>query len=298
MAKENSLRNFSDELAGAVERASQFVVAVHGRPHVPSSGILWQDGVVVTTDHTLRRDSDITITLPNGTNLPATLAGRDPGTDLAVLKIGEGSGDAAKFASDASIKTGNFVYALGRRTENGISASFGIVSAVGGAWRTWRGGQAERFIRPDVTIYPGFSGGALIDVEGLVIGLNTSGLTRGSGVTLPVAAVTRVAGDLLVSGRVRRGYLGIGMHPVQLPDGREGLIMLSVEPEGPAAKAGVLIGDVLLTLEGQPVTDTDDVQAHLGGDKVGKPIAAELLRGGVPVKADIVPAERKQRTCR
>ncbi len=253
--------------------------------------------MVVTTDHTLKRDTDVTITLPDGTNLPATLAGRDAGTDLAVLRVAGANTVAAKTADEASIKTGHLVFALGRRGENAISASFGTISALDGAWRTWRGGQVERFIRPDLSIYPGFSGGALVDVEGQVIGLNTSGLTRGSGVTIPAATVTRVVNDLLTSGHVRRGYLGIGMHPVQLPDGRDGLIILSVEPDGPAAKAGVLIGDVLLTLEGQPVTDTDDVQAHLGGDRVGQPISAELLRGGSPLKLDITPGERRQRTC-
>jgi S1-C subfamily serine protease len=293
MATENPLLHLSQQLANAVELGGQFVVAVHGRPHIPSSGILWQNGVVVTTDHTLKRDTDLTITLPDGANVPVTLAGRDAGTDIAVLKLPEGNNTAAaKIAGEASIKTGNLVFALGRRGENEIGASFGAIGALGGAWRTWRGGQIDRFIRPDLSIYPGFSGGALVDVEGQVIGLNTSALTRGSGVTVPAATVSRVTNDLLVSGRVRRGYLGIGMHPVQLPDGREGLIILSIEPDGPAAKAGVLIGDVLMTLEGRPVTDTDDVQAHLGGDRVGKPIAAELLRGGSPLKLDIIPGER------
>ncbi len=304
MATENPLAALSRELAQAVETGGKAVVAVHGRPHVPSSGIHWQSGVVVTTDHTLRRNEEITVTLPDGTNLPATLAGRDAGTDLAVLKITGEHPTEAKFADEASIKPGNLVLALGRRGENAISAGFGVVSAVGGAWQTWRGGQIERFIRPDVTIYTGFSGGALVDVEGRVIGVNTSALTRGSGVTIPAATVTRVVADLLAGGRVRRGYLGVGFHPVQLPDGREGLIILSLEPGGPAASAGVMVGDVLLTLDGHPVTDTDDVQAQLGGDKVGKTIAAGLLRGGAPVELQIVPgerpeqAERPRRGCR
>jgi S1-C subfamily serine protease len=289
----HSLSELSTQLAQAVETGGQAVVAVHGRPHIPSSGILWQDGIVVTSDHTLKQDEDLTLTLPDGRTVPATLAGRDGGTDLAVLRIESTGAPAAKVAPDASLKSGNLVLALGRRGENGISASFGVISSIGGAWRTWRGGQIERFIAPDVNIYYGFSGGALVDVDGQIIGLNTSGLTRGSGVTVPASTVTRVIGDLLTSGRVRRGYLGVGLHPVSLPDGRNGLVVLSIEPDGPAAKAGLFVGDVLVALEGQPISDTDDVQSHLGADKVGKPLEAGIVRGGAPVALIVTPGERR-----
>lgn len=293
MASPNSLSDLSTHLAQAVETGGQSVVAVHGRPHIPSSGILWQDGVVVTSDHTLKRDEDLTLTLPNGRTLPATLAGRDGGTDLAVLKIESTGAPAPKLAPEASLNTGNLVLALGRRGENGISASFGVISSIGGAWRTWRGGQIERFISPDVNIYYGFSGGALVDTEGGIIGLNTSGLTRGSGVTVPAATVTRVVADLLTSGHVRRGYLGVGLHPVSLPDGRSGLVVLSIEPDGPAARAGVYVGDVLVALENKPVADTDDVQSHLGADKVGKPLEAAIVRGGAALTLHVTPGERR-----
>jgi serine protease Do len=284
-----NLLELSKHLAQAAELGGHSVVAVHGRPHIPSSGILWQAGVVVTTDHTLKRDEDLTVTLADGRNIPATLAGRDGGTDLAVLRVE--TDYAAKTVTGASVKPGNLVLALGRRGKEGVSASFGVISAVGGAWRTWRGGQVESFIRPDVNIYPGFSGGALVDVEGSVIGLNTSGLTRGTGVTLPASTVTRVTEELLSRGHVRRGFLGVGLHPVQLPDGGRGLIILSLEPGGPALQAGVIVGDVLLTLEGAPALDTDSVQAHLGPEHIGKTVTAGILRGGSRIEIGIVPAE-------
>jgi S1-C subfamily serine protease len=293
MASVNSLAELSRELAQAVETGSASVVAVHGRPHIPSSGILWKDGIVVTTDHTLKRDEDLTVTVHDGRTLAATLAGRDGGTDLAVLKIESTGASAAKTAEEASIKQGNLVLALGRRGENGIGASFGVISSLGGAWRTWRGGQIDRFIAPDVNVYYGFSGGALVDVEGRIVGLNTTGLTRGSGVTIPVSTVSRVAGDLLTRGHVRRGYLGVGLHPVALPDGRKGLVVLSIEPDGPAAKAGIFVGDILVSLAGNAVADTDDVQTHLGGESVGNSVEAGLVRGGTDVKVAIVPAERR-----
>ena len=296
MESVNPLLEISNGLAHAVETGEQSVVAVHGRPHVPSSGILWRAGVVVTTDHTLKRDEDLTVTLPDGRNLPASLAGRDGGTDLAVLRLGDAAaGDAAKTVSEASIKAGNIVLALGRRGGNGVTASFGVLSAISGPWRTWRGGQIERFIRPDINIYTGFSGGALVDVEGRIIGLNTTGLTRGMGVTIPASTVSRVVDELLTQGRIRRGFLGIGMHPVELPGGSQGLVILSLEPNGPAAQAGIVVGDVLLTLGGEPVTDTDAVQFHLGAESVGKPLSAGILRGGAPMKVDVTPAERPVR---
>jgi S1-C subfamily serine protease len=292
MESANALLELSNQLAHAVELGEPAVVAVHGRPHVPSSGILWRAGVVVTSDHTLQRDEDITVTIAGGGNVPATLAGRDGGTDLAALRLTGGTDYAAKTVPDASIKTGNLVLALGRRGKDGVSASFGVVSAVGGAWRTWRGRQVDRFIRPDVSIYPGFSGGALVDVEGRVIGLNTSGLTRGTGVTVPASTVSRVVEELLSRGHVRRGFIGVGLHPVRLPDGARGLIVLSLEPGGPALQAGVMVGDVLLTLDGEAVIDTDAVQSQLGAERIGKTVVAEVVRGGARVKIGIVPAER------
>jgi S1-C subfamily serine protease len=170
---------------------------------------------------------------------------------------------------------------------------FGVVSALGGAWRTWRGGQIDRFIRPDVSIYHGFSGGALVDAAGLVVGLNTSALARGSAITIPASSVSRVVEEILTQGHVRRGYLGVGLHPVEVSEGRTGLIILSLEPNGPAARAGVFVGDVLVALDGADVADTDDVQAHLGGDRIGKTVTASLIRGGAPVTLEIVPAERR-----
>jgi S1-C subfamily serine protease len=227
--------------------------------------------------------------------VPATLAGRDSGSDIAVLKLAEPGGEAAKIAPDASIKTGSFVLAIGRRIENGVTATAGVINTVSGAYRTWRGGQIDQFIRPDTTIYTGFSGGALIDTEGLVIGLNTSALARGAAITVPASTVSKVAEILLTRGRMARGFIGVGMHPVRLPDGKVGLVILSIDPNGPAAKAGIVVGDVLLSLNGHPVEDTDDVQAQLGPESVGKPITAGILRGGSPLDIQVTPAEKPVR---
>lgn len=301
---ESGLAALSNELAGAVARAGRFVVAVNGRERISSSGIHWKPGAIVTAEHTIRRDEEITISLPDGSTVPATLAGRDAGTDIAVLKADCGNLPLAEAATGNALKPGHIVLAVGRGSETGVSAAMGVISGVAGAWRTWRGGMIERFVRLDVTLYPGSSGGAVVDTQGRVLGLATGGLSRVAGIAIPPETLERVAGELLVKGRVTRGYLGVGLQPVSLPDrlrsrlevsGRSGVIVLSVEPGGPADQAGILVGDILVALDGKPVTDTDDVQVALGTDAVGRSLQASLVRGGERTEAAIEIRERPRR---
>ena len=288
----STLSALSNDIAAATERGGRSVVAVHGRQHMPSSGVLWRQNVVVTADHALKREEEITVTLPDGRNIPATLAGRDAGTDLAVLKL-EGAGEAAADLGDgAALKVGHVVVALARSGERGVNASLGVISGLSGAWRTWRSGHVEQLVRLDLALYPGFSGGPLVDIEGRVLGINTSGLSRVMPVTIPISTVNRVLADLIEKGHVARGYLGLGMHPVRLPDGRSGVIVIDVQGDGPAGRAGVLIGDVLLELNGAPVADTDDVHTHLGPGSVGKQLQASVVRGGEEKKIAITVGER------
>jgi len=259
---------------------------------MPSSGVLWRKDVVVTAEHALKRDEEITVTLPDGRNVAATLAGRDPGTDLAVLKVDAGTSSIAELGDTASLKIGHVVLALGRSGERGISASLGVISGLGGAWRTWRAGHVDQLVRLDVTLYPGFSGGPLVDGEGRIVGINTSGLSRVMAVAIPVATVNRTVKDLLEKGRIARGYLGLGMHPVRLPDGRAGVIVIHVQPDSPAGKAGVFVGDVLLALNGAPLADNDDVHAQLGPESIGKRLHAAIVRGGADTKLEIAVGER------
>lgn len=291
------LTELSTSIADTVAKTARFVVGVNGNQRLASSGVLWGDGLIITADHTLRRDEDLTVVLPNNETVSAKLVGRDPGTDMAVLRAETGTAFAAEFADPASLQIGNMVLAVGRRGENGPCASLGIISALGGPWRTWRNGQIGRFVRADLNLYPGSSGSALVNTSGQVIGVNTSGLTRSWSVTIPKQSVDVIVEALQKHGHVARGFLGIGLHPVQLPDGRGGLIVLSVDPEGPAGKAGILIGDVLLALGGKPIGDTDDVQTHLGPEQVNKPITASIYRGGatheIPIVVGSKPRSRR-----
>jgi len=291
----DALLSLSNDLATAVERAAPAVVAVHARRRLPSTGIHWRPGIVVTAEHTVRTAEDITVTMADGRSMPAVLAGRDPGTDLAVLRVADAGSVVATPGDDAALKVGHMVLALGY----GPRASWGVISALGPRWRSWRGGDIDRLVRLDLVLYPGFSGGPLVDAAGRVVGLNTSGLARETRLALPVTMVTRVADELLRKGHFSRGYLGLGMQPVRLPAqlglGDSALIVVMVEPSGPAARAGVLLGDVLVALDGGPVGDLDDVQARLGSDRVGAEIPAVVLRGGVRTELRITVGEQPRR---
>ena len=215
---QSSLVSLSNELAKLVEEFQSHVVAVHARAHYPSSGVHWRPGIVVTADHTVGREEDIQVTLPGGERVDATLAGRDSGTDIAVLKV-EGLGPAAAPAGGGDAATvGELALVLGRSPDSGPNASLGVISALSGPWRTWRGGRLDQYIRLDATLFPNSSGGAVVDCRGRLLGIATSGLSRIAGLAIPASSVNRVVDALLEKGHVPRGYLGIGVQPVAIPE--------------------------------------------------------------------------------
>jgi len=292
---ENELVALSNELAAAVEQAGRAVVAVNARPRFASSGVVWRPGVIVTAEHTIRRREEIGITLADGRSTSATLAGRDPGTDIAVLKLADASMPAATLGSTEALRPGHLILAIGRSADSGVNATMGVMSAVSGPWRSWRGGQIDQYLRLDLTVYPGSSGGAVVDTAGRVLGISTSALSRIAGLAVPASTINRVVDELLRTGHVSRGYLGLGLHPVSLPDGSTGLIVLSAEPNGPAAGAGVLLGDILVALSGKSLRDTDEIQTILDSQSVGKPVAARIVRGGQVIELTITVGERPRR---
>ena len=294
---ESELQKFSDGLAAAVEKAAQSVVSVDARHHVPASGIVWSaDGEILTADHVLQHDEQIGVTLPDGKTYPAKVLGRDPASDLALLKVDGAALTAPEFV-ETGVKVGHLVFAVGR--PDGVQATLGSVVTVGGAVHTRRR-HFSAYIQTDVTMYPGFSGGPLVDASGRILGLNSSALVRGASLAIPVSAARAIADALRRDGRVQHGYLGIGTQPVELTDPLAakleqptGLMIISVEKDSPAQKGGLLQGDVLVDLNGEAITDIYDLQATLGPETVGQTIPAKVVRGGELKNLKVTPGVRE-----
>jgi S1-C subfamily serine protease len=293
----------SNALAQDTERAAASAVAVHTEPRGSSSGVVWRAGVIVTAEHALRRDEEIQITLPDGRVVAATLAGRDPSTDVAVLKCAEAASPIAQIADASTVKPGSLALVVGRTRVSGPVAALGTVSLVAPERRTWTGAALAPYIRLDVGLQPTTVGGAVIDAHGHIIGIATPRFARFGALAIPAATVNRVVDTLLQKGRIPRGYLGVGLQPVRLPENlRQSLhrsektaaIVLEVEPEGPAHKAGIVIGDILVALAGQPVAHLEDIHAKLAAESIGKSLAVNFIRGGALQEASIVVGERAQ----
>ena len=288
----------SRSIAETIEVVQDSIVTVHGGGRSTSSGVVWRPGVVVTVRHGLRRSDSLQVA-HRGEPSPATLAGSDAGTDLAVLRIDPGTTKPA--ASGQSVRVGEFVLAVGRSSLGDISASAGIVARLGNAWRTWRGGQVDRLIRPDVQLYVGQSGSALVNEQRQVLGINSSALARNAVITVPAATIDRVVDAILERGHVPRPFLGTAMQSVPVPEAQraqfgegveQALLVLHVEPNAPAASAGILVGDLMLTVDGHPVHNVHDVQHRLSSLKVGDPVAIAVIRGGVKMDLKVILADR------
>ncbi len=302
MSNENNpLTALSDAMVAAVEAAGAATVMVNARRRLPASGIAFAADQILTADHVVERDEDIQVVLPDGSQLAASVAGRDPGSDLALLRLNSAAAAPAEAASRPA-QVGQLVLALGRPSTGGIQASLGVVSAIGGPLRSGRGGLLEQHMRTDAIPYPGFSGGPLVDTAGQVVGINTSGLGQGVSLSIPVSLAWSLAQTLAEHGHVRRGFLGVRSQPVVIPAaqqsalGREqasGLLLVGVESGSPADMGGLMVGDIIVAIAGQVVADPDELVASLSGSVVGAPTPLEVLRGGVPATVTVTIGERK-----
>jgi len=296
----NVLVELSDALADAAEKAGKATVLVNARRRMPASGIAFAADLILTADHVVEREEDITVILADGTEVSAKVAGRDAGTDLAVLKLERAAAPVAEPTMNPA-RVGQIALALGRPSPEGIEASLGTVSAIGGPIRTGRGGMLERYIRTDSISYPGFSGGPLVAADGMVLGLNTSGLAHGAALTIPADIAWKIADTLARHGHIKRGYLGIRSQPVEIPEASQktlkreqatGLLIVGVENDSPASKGGLMVGDILVAVAGALVVHHDELFARLSGDVVGKSTPIEILRGGQPQTINVVIGER------
>ncbi|MEK6256168.1 MAG: S1C family serine protease, partial [Chloroflexota bacterium] len=300
MAKnEFDLKSLSDSMADAVEKAAASVLLVNARRRMPASGIAFAADLVLTANHVVHADEGIKVMLPDGSELSAEVVGRDSGSDLCLLKLDQESATPAELAEDP--KPGQLAFALGRPSDEGIQASFGVVSAISGTARTRTGSVLESHIRTDAIPYPGFSGGPLIDAEGKILGINTSGLGRGNSIAIPVKLAWKIAASLRDHGSVKRGFLGIRSQPVEIPasaqkalkrDHAGGLLLVGVEADSPAQGAELMVSDILVGFNGQPVQTPDDLLGLLTGEVVGNPTPVEILRGGEPKTLKVTLGER------
>jgi S1-C subfamily serine protease len=290
----------SQAITETIEGVQDSIVTVHGGGRSTASGVVWRPGVVVTVRHGLRRTDSLQVA-QHGEPIQANLAGADAGTDLAVLRVDSGVGKAVETAGAPPARVGELVLAVGRSGLGDISASAGIIARLGSAWRSWRGGQMDSLIRPDLQLYVGQSGSALVNERRSVLGINSSALARNAVITIPAATIDRVVDAILERGHVPRPYLGAAMQAVPVPEALrsqwsegvdEALLVLHVEPQAPAALAGVLVGDLVFSIAGQLVNNVHGVQHHLSSLKVGDPVALSVIRGGVKVDLTVTLGDR------
>ncbi|WP_280151332.1 S1C family serine protease [Piscinibacter sp. XHJ-5] len=287
----------SSHLPDAVERLAASVVGLATRRHI-GSGVLWRNGIVVASASALWRSSSVSLVLPSGEQARGDVRGVDGGTDLAAVSVDGGAMPVAERAVAAAPRVGEVVFAVGREPSGLTQASFGHVGSVGGEWRTWRGGRVERLIRLDGGLYPGLDGAPVADASGQVLGIASSAFSRHHGVVLPVATVDRVLDQLLAHGHVQQGYIGIAAQPVRATlDGAsvEGLLVSSVAEDGPAARAGLQVADVIVKVGGQPVGSLEALRERL---QVGAQVRVLVARGGQGLELSLEVAQRPSGRCR
>ncbi len=299
----SSLSQFSNDLVGLVEKVSPSVVAVKAGAYRTVSGVVIDESHIAVPEHALKRRDSIPVITSAGHEAVAKVLGRDPSVDLAILEI-EGL-NAPGLTTAETFKAGMLAAVVGMTSDVGPSVSLGIIGAVGPQRRTWKVGLLDQFIRLDVDLYPSQSGAAVVDTEGHLIGMATPALSRHSVVTLPVATIHRVMAELKRDGHIRTGYLGVGVQPVAIPEHLQnkipgspkvGLILLNVVPGGAADQAGLLVGDILLSINGQSLEDVEQLQAQLRGEHIGTSSELVILRGGEPRTLSIIVQESQRKS--
>jgi S1-C subfamily serine protease len=294
-----SLEAISDRIADLCDRIAPRLVAIHGPRRRSSSGFIWRPGLVLTAEEALETDEDILITRPDGSQVPASLVGRDPSTDIALLRTEEQPIADAPFAGTSGLRVGHLVLAAGRQPE-GVCAALGIVALAGGSWRSLRGGHIDRRLHLDLKLDARSQGGAALDINGQILGMTVLG-PGGRVLVIPSETIERVAPQLLAHGRIARGYLGLGLQPVRIDQTiadaaglaePKGLIVISVDPSGPGQRAGIKQGDMLIRWNTDSLHSVRRVYTFLGPESVGQSITLGMLRAGKQISLTIEIAER------
>jgi len=294
----NALASLADSTAELVERTARSVVAVHSGGRRPASGIHWRSGIVVTAEEVLEQDENIKLALPGGRLVEASLAGRDPTTDVAVLRF-QPDGLPVAATTSAALRAGETALAVGSY-EGSPLAALGIVALAGGPWHSARGGTIDNFIRLDLALSPLGEGGALVNARGQVVAMTVLG-PRHRAIAIPASTIERSVDQLLARGQVFRGYLGAGLRPIGRgrasggaagSDEGRGVLVVSIDPEGPSRRAGLLLGDIVTAWNGKPIARVREVMQLLGPESVGTTVDLSLTRGGAPAALKVVVGER------
>jgi S1-C subfamily serine protease len=300
MASSSTWAKMSEDIAQVADAVGQSVVAVQPKQAHAASGIVWQEGVIVTANHSTPSD-ELSVILPGGKSTVAHEKGRDPSTDLAIFSIEDVEGTAVTRGDAGQLRVGHLVLALARTRRGNLTASSGIISGLMETWHTWQGGQIDRFVRPDLALYRGYSGGPLVNSKGEVVGINTTGLRRGTPITIPTSTVSRVVDELVAKGHVERPYLGVALQPVALPEDMRtklnigshyGLLLVHVESNGPAAAAGLMFGDIVVEIGGKSLPRTHGIRIILGGERVGEQVPIGIVRSGERKETSVTLGDR------
>lgn len=284
-----TLFEISESMRALVDKTAQRVVAINPGNRNAASGILWRAGLIVSADEALGDDERFELAMPDGKDSTATVAGRDPSTDIALLRIEGNAGTMDTLKPASAVKAGHLAIAVGRGTYGDIASS-GIVQECGESWRSWAGGLIDRRILLDLNLARRFHGGAVVDAIGDLIGLVAFAPHRRA-LVIPTPTIDRIAERLAAKGSLARGYLGIGLHPLWRRQG-EGAIVVSLDENGPAKRAGMFVGDILTSWNGEPIRGVHDVFRKLGPDAVGSTVTLEVTRANQQTRVEVVVGER------
>lgn len=302
---ELDLQAYSSAITRVVDEAGAFVAAVKAAAYRVTSGVVIAEDLIAVNSHSLRREGGIPIQLSNGNSIEAAILGRDPSLDVAILEVHGGKLPFVEPEEESVYRAGALAIVVGRTLDAGLSASVGILGAVGGSRRTWRGGELDRFLRLDVNLYPSQAGAAVVSARGRFFGMATAAILRHSALAVPFKTLTRIAHEIRTQGGIRQGYLGVGLQPVAIPEhlrvksslpGTSGLIVLSVEPGTSAEQAGLQLGDILIAAGPLALTDTETLMGALRGEAVGQPMVFTVLRAGEIITVEMQVAPRPQRS--
>jgi S1-C subfamily serine protease len=297
MSTANPLADLSDALAALVDRIVPHTLAVVGRQRRASAtATVWRSGgLAVTAAHALRHSpAALTLVGDGGRTVDASVVGTDVTTDLALLRLADSALPAVAAGDAARVKAGHWVVAVGRSADGDPVASSGIVNRASGPWQTWLGGGIDRLIRLDGGVYDGLSGAPVADAQGAVIGIATAALSRSFGIVVPAATVDRVVDQLLAQGHVGRGFLGVGAQPATLPDGQAGVLVTGLMPDGAAARAGLMVGDLIVRIGGTATPTLQAMRAALAG-RSGEAVDVELVRAGAALTLAVTVGDWPQR---